>query len=73
MTSSHLLISYHRTVQPQEYCELYLTHETLNARKDHNKGWKHLMNVKNYYARLIDEGVSMWEASERKALCRVLR
>jgi hypothetical protein len=50
----------------KDYCDIFLTHDTLNVRKDHNSGWKHRMNVQNFYAsmdkdkiRLVIEKVSL--------------
>ncbi|ORX98841.1 hypothetical protein K493DRAFT_213622, partial [Basidiobolus meristosporus CBS 931.73] len=35
-----------------DYCDIFLTHDSASVRKAHNTGWKHLMQVRNYYAAL---------------------
>lgn len=43
-----------------DYCNIYLTHDAPKARRDHNIGWKHALNVKNYYMErihLLNEGL----------------
>lgn len=33
-----------------DYCDIFLTHDTLAVRKAHNQGWKHAAAVKDYYS-----------------------
>lgn len=43
-----------------DYCDIFLTHDSINVRKAHNAGWKHRlliskfrnrrMQVQNYYS-----------------------
>ncbi|KAL0214511.1 hypothetical protein P9112_006695 [Eukaryota sp. TZLM1-RC] len=33
-----------------EYCDVYLAFDSPSVRKDHNEGWKHKGNVRNYWA-----------------------
>jgi len=42
-----------------DYCDIFLTHDTLAVRKDHNSGWKHRMNVQNYYANLPKDKIRL--------------
>jgi U1 small nuclear ribonucleoprotein C len=37
-----------------DYCDVFLTHDTLNARRSHNKGWKHKTNVRAYYSQFLE-------------------
>ena len=32
-----------------DYCDTYLAHDSAPGRKQHNRGWKHRENVKQYY------------------------
>eukprot|EP01039_Chlorochromonas_danica_P003348 gene3348-3671_t len=32
-----------------DYCDAYLTHDSMTGRQQHMKGWKHRENFKNYY------------------------
>ena len=36
-----------------DYCDVYLTHDSRSVRKSHNLGWKHRMQVQNYYSCMI--------------------
>ena len=36
-----------------DYCELYLTHDSMAARKAHNNGYKHKDVVRRYYERFV--------------------
>lgn len=33
-----------------DYCDVYLTHDSRSVRKSHGLGWKHRMQVQNYYS-----------------------
>ncbi|WVR06739.1 hypothetical protein IAU60_003774 [Kwoniella sp. DSM 27419] len=35
-----------------DYCDIYLTHDSMNARKAHNTGRNHVANVRDYFAGL---------------------
>ncbi|KAJ9054725.1 U1 small nuclear ribonucleoprotein C [Entomophthora muscae] len=35
-----------------DYCDIFLTHDSLAVRKAHNSGWKHAAAVREYYAAL---------------------
>lgn len=37
-----------------DYCDVYLTHDSLNVRRSHNAGWKHKANVRAYYAQFLE-------------------
>lgn len=37
-----------------DYCDTYLTHDSVVVRKQHNSGFKHKANVRNYYTRMLD-------------------
>mmetsp|Transcript_32612 Transcript_32612/g.54977 ORF Transcript_32612/g.54977 Transcript_32612/m.54977 type:complete len:147 (+) Transcript_32612:67-507(+) len=32
-----------------DYCDAYLTHDSMSGRKQHMRGWKHKENFKNFY------------------------
>jgi len=36
-----------------DYCDTYLTHDSQAGRKQHNRGWKHRENVKQYYNTIV--------------------
>uniref|UniRef100_A0A6U1MC29 U1 small nuclear ribonucleoprotein C n=1 Tax=Fibrocapsa japonica TaxID=94617 RepID=A0A6U1MC29_9STRA len=38
-----------------DYCDTYLTHDSAQGRKQHNRGWKHRENVKVYYEQFMQE------------------
>jgi U1 small nuclear ribonucleoprotein C len=40
-----------------DYCDIYLTHDTLTVRRSHNAGWKHQTQIKNYYTDLAREHI----------------
>ncbi|KAI9104475.1 U1 zinc finger-domain-containing protein [Phlyctochytrium arcticum] len=33
-----------------DYCDIFLTHDSPSVRKAHNAGWKHKLQVQNYYS-----------------------
>ena len=35
-----------------DYCDVYLTHDSMSVRKAHNSGRNHLRNVLEYYQRM---------------------
>jgi U1 small nuclear ribonucleoprotein C len=35
-----------------DYCDVYLTHDSMSVRKAHNTGRNHLRNVVDYYQRM---------------------
>ncbi|WWD03209.1 hypothetical protein V865_001259 [Kwoniella europaea PYCC6329] len=53
-----------------DYCDIYLTHDSMNARKAHNTGRNHVANVRDYFAGLnhdkaqniIDQIISQHES-----------
>ena len=38
-----------------DFCDVFLTHDTLNVRRSHNAGWKHKANVRAYYADFLEQ------------------
>jgi hypothetical protein len=43
---------YHANAYLQgDYCDVYLTHDSMSVRKAHNSGRNHLRNVVEYYQR----------------------
>lgn len=40
------------TSSPGDYCDVYLTHDSMSVRKAHNAGRNHLRNVQSYYERM---------------------
>ncbi|KAJ1910428.1 U1 small nuclear ribonucleoprotein C, partial [Tieghemiomyces parasiticus] len=38
-----------------DYCDIFLTHDTAAVRKAHNRGWKHIVQVEQYYSELKPE------------------
>ncbi|EIE18536.1 zf-U1-domain-containing protein [Coccomyxa subellipsoidea C-169] len=58
-----------------DYCDTYLTHDSPVVRKQHNDGYKHKANVRNYYMQfeesqtqsLIDSKIMEFEAKTRNA------
>eukprot|EP00884_Botryococcus_braunii_P018499 jgi/Botrbrau1/5332/Bobra.0346s0006.1 len=58
-----------------DYCDTYLTHDSPVVRKQHNTGYKHKANVRNYYMQfeeaqtqsLIDNKIMEFEAKSREA------
>lgn len=43
-----------------DYCNIYLTHDTLKVRRDHNSGWKHALQVKNHFMLHVDQQQLQW-------------
>lgn len=41
----------HKLTAPGDYCDVYLTHDSMSVRKAHNSGRNHLRNVVDYYQR----------------------
>jgi U1 zinc finger len=39
-----------------DYCDVYLTHDSMSVRKAHNSGRNHLRNVVEYYQRMLSRG-----------------
>ena len=37
-----------------DYCDVYLTHDSMSVRKAHNAGRNHLRNVVEYYQRKLE-------------------
>ncbi|KAF2231698.1 hypothetical protein EV356DRAFT_419897, partial [Viridothelium virens] len=38
-----------------DYCDVYLTHDSMSVRKAHNNGKNHLRNVVDYYQQIGHE------------------
>ncbi|KAF2243936.1 hypothetical protein BU26DRAFT_436375, partial [Trematosphaeria pertusa] len=38
-----------------DYCDVYLTHDSMSVRKAHNNGRNHLRNVQAYYEQISSE------------------
>lgn len=38
-----------------DYCDVYLTHDSMSVRKSHNAGRNHLRNVTEYYQQIGHE------------------
>jgi hypothetical protein len=38
-----------------DYCDVYLTHDSMSVRKAHNSGRNHLRNVVDYYQRTSNQ------------------
>ena len=38
-----------------DYCNVFLTHDSQSARRQHNYGWKHRGNVKEHYMKYVLE------------------
>ncbi|KAG5950145.1 hypothetical protein E4U53_005434 [Claviceps sorghi] len=43
------------TSSPGDYCDVYLTHDSMSVRKAHNSGKNHLRNVVDYYQQIGHE------------------
>lgn len=41
------------TLEIGDYCDVYLTHDSMSVRKAHNAGRNHLRNVVEYYQRKL--------------------
>lgn len=37
------------------YCDVYLVHNSLRSRRDHNEGWKHIAAFQAYYSRFASQ------------------
>ncbi|KAL6721497.1 U1 small nuclear ribonucleoprotein C [Lecanora helva] len=48
-------IQYHLTNPPGDYCDVYLTHDSMSVRKAHNSGRNHERNVLDYYQQIGHE------------------
>ncbi|WVQ77901.1 hypothetical protein IAR50_007606 [Cryptococcus sp. DSM 104548] len=59
-----------------DYCDIYLTHDSMNARKAHNTGRNHIANVRDYFAglghnqaqSLIDQIIQQHESGGRNPM-----
>lgn len=59
-----------------DYCDTYLTHDSPQVRKQHNAGYKHKANVRNYFMQfeeaqtqsLIDSKIMEFEMKSRQGL-----
>ncbi|WVN87736.1 uncharacterized protein L203_102931 [Cryptococcus depauperatus CBS 7841] len=59
-----------------DYCDIYLTHDSMNARKAHNSGRNHVANVRDYFAglggnqaqTLIDQIIQQHESGGRNQM-----
>ena len=57
-----------------EYCDIFLTHDSVSVRKSHCDGWKHKSAVKQWYQQfevdfiqnLIDQKVKEHEMREQR-------
>eukprot|EP01040_Poterioochromonas_malhamensis_P007558 gene7558-8160_t len=38
-----------------DYCDAYLTHDSMTGRQQHMRGWKHRENFKTYYAQFYPQ------------------
>lgn len=38
-----------------DYCDAHLTHDSPSVRKQHNSGYKHKANVRNYYMQFEEQ------------------
>ena len=57
-TTSRPSISYEHTTMPKffcDYCDVYLTHDSMSVRKAHNNGRNHLRNVQAYYEQISSD------------------
>ncbi|GAB1216791.1 hypothetical protein ATERTT37_006009 [Aspergillus terreus] len=46
---------YKYSLVPSDYCDVYLTHDSMSVRKAHNAGRNHLRNVLEYYQQIGQE------------------
>jgi hypothetical protein len=37
------------------YCDVFLVHNSLRSRRDHNEGWRHIAAFQTYYARFFQQ------------------
>lgn len=58
-----------------DYCDVYLTHDSMSVRKAHNTGRNHLRNVVEYYqaighekAQAVIDGITSSYAAEGQAM-----
>ena len=58
-----------------DYCDVYLTHDSMSVRKAHNSGRNHLRNVVDYYqqighekAQAVIDGITSSYAAEGQAV-----
>ena len=42
-----------------DYCDIYLTHDSLNARRNHQSGYKHKAQVKTHFAEVARQQAAM--------------
>eukprot|EP00891_Asterochloris_glomerata_P007816 jgi/Astpho2/7816/gw1.00117.121.1_t len=42
-----------------DFCDTYLTHDSIQVRKQHNAGYKHKANVRNYYMQFEEAQTQM--------------
>ncbi|KAF2744633.1 zf-U1-domain-containing protein [Sporormia fimetaria CBS 119925] len=49
-----------------DYCDVYLTHDSMSVRKAHNAGRNHLRNVQAYYERAsrLLSSPALWRAND---------
>ncbi|KAJ2585099.1 U1 small nuclear ribonucleoprotein C, partial [Coemansia sp. RSA 1804] len=40
-----------------DYCDIFLTHDSVSVRKAHNTGWKHINQVVAYYREVDSDKV----------------
>jgi U1 small nuclear ribonucleoprotein C len=40
-----------------DYCDIFLTHDSFNARRAHNEGWKHKLAAKQFYSQFEEDWV----------------
>jgi hypothetical protein len=39
------------------YCDVFLVHNSLRSRRDHNEGWRHIAAFQSYYARFFPQQI----------------
>lgn len=50
-----------------DYCDIYLTHDSVVVRKSHNAGWKHRQAVREYYQQFeVDWAQALIDAKIRE-------
>ena len=47
-----------------DYCNIYLTHDTVKVRRDHNSGWKHALQVKLHFMQHVDQQQLQWTLND---------
>mmetsp|Transcript_29970 Transcript_29970/g.74332 ORF Transcript_29970/g.74332 Transcript_29970/m.74332 type:complete len:121 (-) Transcript_29970:535-897(-) len=50
-----------------DYCDAYLTHDSPSVRKQHNAGYKHKANVRNYYMQFEEQTTQSLMETKLKA------